>query len=547
MSLNRETYVPSGRVNWGKLVLWFVLTLPFPLAAGWLLFRILHWGMYVLIVVPLFAGLLTAGGTWMTVWLSKCRNRWAGAAAGVVAGLIAFLSYYQFDYADAVGLDQIYRVDQLPAYIQLRVESDQVLKLPNIAPIRPAAVPARAPNVAFNWLRFALDGVCVLFMPMFAGWTRARKPFSEQLQRWFYEYNVTITGATAREMADILQDDDPDALADAARPTGINPLPLVDQGQLRLYYIPYEPATPVYLTVSVIHGVVSWRTVPQHLAKMVLLTPEEGAALADQLRPPGARIVEVLDVQPATDEPLTSAAATVEDLPADEVGHVLGGRSRAFLVAVNFVPLVLGLLVVVGLIVVLVLYWSALPYIGRASLAGLALGALVGTFVLCEKYADYPPNWLQHRWLVSAIRRRGKALVDPDDPEASYVGIIPRKNWGRLMAEVTEDIGYAKIDRARRVLLFEGDRKRWMIPAASIESCDMEEFCVGPPSPKENTVFAVAVLRVNVGGKVWEAPLSPTKVAPQRPLGPERRARAKALIKKIRKELLGEEKEAHGS
>jgi hypothetical protein len=542
MSLDREVYRPSGRVNWGKLAFWFVLSLPFPLLAGYLLFLALHWGFYVLVLAPLAAGLIAAIGAWMTVALGKCRNGWAGAAVGVAVGLIAFLSYYQFDYADTAGFGQIYRIDRLLGYLQHRAETDEVFKLPDFNR-NPRLAAARGQNVALNWFRIVLDGICALLMPAFAGWTRARKPFSEQLQRWFHEHTVTITGDSAREMADILPDLDPDALADAAEPAKANPLPLGNQGQLRLYYIPYQPATQVYLTLSVIHGVVSWRTVPQHLAKMVLLTPEEGAALAERLRPPGARIAEIIDVQPATNESRTAAAATIEQLPADEVGHVLGGRSMSILLAVNLFPLVLGLLVAIGLVVALAVNWSDLPFIGRVLVAGLAFGALAGTLVLCALYADYLPMLLQHRWLVSAIRRRGQALVDPDDPEATYVGMIPRKNWGRLMAENSEDIGFAKIDRARRVLLFEGDRQRWTIPAASIESCEMEEFSIGPPNPKENNLFAVAVLRVNVGGQVWEAPLSMTKVAPRRPLGPERRARARRFIKKVRAELLGGSRE----
>src|SRR5262249_5594854 len=144
---------------------------------------------------------------------------------------------------------------------------------------------------------------------------------------------------------------------------------------------------------------------------------------------------------------------------------------------------------------------------------------LVVTLVLTAKYADYLAMRVQQSWIVSAIRRRGNAHVDPDDADAFYVGLIPRKNWGKIMAENAEDIGYAKIDPLRRVLLFEGDRQRWTIPAASIEACEMAEFCVGPVGPDDGNVFAVAVLKANVGGRVWEAPLAAGKVVPQRRTG----------------------------
>src|SRR5262245_60244644 len=42
-------------------------------------------------------------------------------------------------------------------------------------------------------------------------------------------------------------------------------------------------------------------------------------------------------------------------------------------------------------------------------------------------------NWYLLRLAKKTIRGRTDRIVDPDDPEAIFVEIVPRKNWERLM------------------------------------------------------------------------------------------------------------------
>jgi hypothetical protein len=145
----------------------------------------------------------------------------------------------------------------------------------------------------------------------------------------------------------------------------------------------------------------------------------------------------------------------------------------------------------------------------------------------------------RRRWLAAAIRQRPGALVEPDDPDAVYVGVVPRQNWGRLMLENCQDVGLLKTDPARRELLFEGVRQRWRIPADSIESCELEEYTVGPPGPSNQNVFLLAVLLVSRDGGTWEAPLRPMQTSLLAPPAEAKRQRCRQLRRRIQQELLG--------
>ncbi|MFL5341959.1 MAG: hypothetical protein ACJ8F7_17570 [Gemmataceae bacterium] len=540
MSGQREVYVPSGHVNWPKLAVGFAIGLPFALLSGYLLGQAIRSGVYLPVAVPLVAAVPAAGAVWFTVWLGACRNRWVGAAVGLTIGVIAFLSCYQFDLAHSEGIEHLYRVDELPDYIPRRVAADSRGRF--LADVRP---PGRAPlmnrrdsrqtGVGVNLFLFALDGLTVLFLAMWNGWGRAKWPYSEQHRRWLHEYRKDVERRSAERMAELLEEEDPVALADAVEPSKFGVT--FDQYVLRLYYIPLMAESPVYLSLSLRQGVVSWRLWGKKLVPLVRLTPAEGAELIEQLRPPGARVAEVLEAQPIGEAVTSGAAsATIEELPPDEAANVIHGKSLALLVALEFLPLIVGLLIIIALVILLILTWSIGP--ARAALGLGILATLVGSFVVAAKYSHHLPMVLLQRRIAAAIRRRAAPLVNPDDPAAMYVGVIPRANWGKVKLMMTDDVGFLKVDAARRAIHFEGDGRRWTVPAESIESCELEEFILGIPDPKETNVYAVAVLRANVGGRIWEAPLSPARVSVHRARGAERRRMASRLIQQIRTELL---------
>src|SRR5439155_907140 len=84
--------------------------------------------------------------------------------------------------------------------------------------------------------------------------------------------------------------------------------------------------------------------------------------------------------------------------------------------------------------------------------------------------------------------------VDPHNPDAILAEIMPRRNWGDVGLGGTEDMGLIFVDVDRHEILFEGDNKRYRIPAASFLSAEVE--MVNPDWEGEPGSAPVAVVTV---------------------------------------------------
>jgi hypothetical protein len=358
--LSRESYRSSGRVDWGRLAVGLALSLPLALLAGCGLWAAYRGGFYVWFFIPLIAGALTGGTGLVAVSAGRCRNRWVGAAVGLLAGLVALVSSYQFDLTLGAGPGSLYRLDLLPGYVRHRIETDQVGRLLRTPPDprQPAVQAGQPPRTGFGWFTFVFETLCVLGIPVSLAWSRASRPFSEEEGRWLHEQRLSVEPEDAREMAAALDEGDAEALAEYARPI---PLQAVSKrGEVRLYYLLHKPDTPVYLTLRIVdtrpwsHG---W---PRKLATRVRLTADEALALAERLRLPGAGF-GALNVLPVPDQPRRAApAAAIEDLPPDAAAKVLNRRVLTALLVIGLVPLELAVLIAVGLGVAVGLHWSDL-------------------------------------------------------------------------------------------------------------------------------------------------------------------------------------------
>jgi hypothetical protein len=122
----------------------------------------------------------------------------------------------------------------------------------------------------------------------------------------------------------------------------------------------------------------------------------------------------------------------------------------------------------------------------------------------------WEPTILANRWLEKRTRtefqKRPTLLVRPDDPEAVFVEVVPKLNWGRMSLETASDIGFLRLDRTRREILFEGDKECYRIPAMALTSCDVEVFVEGQGTAAASKVFFL-VLRSQRAGNLWEAPI----------------------------------------
>jgi hypothetical protein len=172
-----------------------------------------------------------------------------------------------------------------------------------------------------------------------------------------------------------------------------------------------------------------------------------------------------------------------------------------------------------------------------ALLLGPGLLSLAVGVTICCVNLEYLSYRYTHRLTRRLIRARPDSIVDPDDPEAVFVAVVPRKIWTKLNLDDPSDRGFLLIDTRGQQLLFEGLRERYRIPAKALISCGIEPMDVG------NHFFATVVRArtsetgIDLEGRQldwagWEAPFRPrpTKFRGQRILG---RHSAEALRQRI--------------
>jgi hypothetical protein len=114
-------------------------------------------------------------------------------------------------------------------------------------------------------------------------------------------------------------------------------------------------------------------------------------------------------------------------------------------------------------------------------------------------------NRLLKKSFKEELARRTSLLVDPDDPAALFVEVVPKSNWGKMVLENATDIGLLLVDRQHQEVRFEGDKERWRIPGNSITHCELETFVHGHGAGATKLFYVV--LRANKREGFWEAPV----------------------------------------
>src|SRR5947209_1116197 len=159
--------------------------------------------------------------------------------------------------------------------------------------------------------------------------------------------------------------------------------------------------------------------------------------------------------------------------------------------AITFVPAFLG-----GLLATWQLFPGNLALSFSPVLVGLGLTiglawVLGGRMLRKPWSADY-----LFRKARTELLQRPDVIVDPNTPEAIFVEVIPRRNWGQLALQNAEDIGFLHLDAQRRQLLFEGDNKRYRIPVRAVLSCDVELMNPNEADDPRGIPVGLVVLKV---------------------------------------------------
>ncbi|HVL12967.1 MAG TPA: hypothetical protein VM529_10405 [Gemmata sp.] len=528
---DRARYVPSGAIAPFPFLALALLAGGAAVLAGYVVHLTSPLTFPGVVLAPLIAGLPVAGVVAIAVRVGRCRNPALGGLLGLLAGGAVLPAAFQFALAAEKGNDHVLRVDRLPEYVQDHVhDSDRWDRRPG-----GAARAAGPGELGFRWGVLALGCLTGCVAPAAAGWATGAKPYSEAHGRWHKAWPIRLTRRSGAAVAEAVAVASPDALRSAIEviPPGAKFDQSAGFAHLVVDYLPGEPDEPVYASLAVMtveKGSPPW---PRTVFKRWQLTPEEAAALAAVVAVPNAAFGAARAGALPGDRVATAIGAKVVPLPDQDAGLILSRRNQWLATAAGFLPLALGVASGAAAGVAAARLWDDLGPVELAAVIAAGAVALAGSLAWMVLVPDYLPARVFHARARRVVADRPDPFVHPDDPGAFFVQMIPRKNWGRVMLENAEELGFMRLDEARGVILFEGDRERWMIPREGVVSCELDAFDIGPSDASVGPAFWLVVLRANVDGRVWEAPLSLRPVTLQKATPSANRRKAERLREDI--------------
>jgi hypothetical protein len=478
-------------------------------ALSWLLHLLFVSGFYFVGIVPAIAGLALGGAVYWTVSWSHCRNPWLIVVLSVTAGLALAVGHYYADMVAIIGLNRAHRVDAFPRYLNWRMKSDVIVDAGHGNP--PGVGRQNDPaQVFFNWGFLAIDIGVISCLVTAIGYKRARKAYCEQHGCWLSAQTVLVEAGAGQQLVEILN------AGVLAQFTGQLSPPVCHQNELCQLLVESCPAgdravlaAPVYLTITELGPLKKGGHRRRHrvLARQWELSDSEVSWLAAQfpsLRSAGAGTTAPQTRVQRSDAP---ALATIEAVPEPFGGQVLTRGHLWIGTILVMLPAIVAFGLCFGILGFALSQGEDLDsVVGFAALGG-AFVMLAAALFWYLRYSDLPGSLYLYRLTRAAFAHRPELWVEPDDAEAEYIQVIPRDNWGKMMLENATDVGFLKVDRNRRQVLFEGDRERWRIPAAALVTCELESFVLGEGTQGAQTFF-VAVLRAHAGSGLWEAPVT---------------------------------------
>ena len=540
-------YSSSGKIGWAFLPL-SIGVLGISAGLAFVLYFASRHGFYFIFIAPLLAALVQAGILLLAVSWGHCRSPLVAALLGVVAGLVLYLGRYHIDMISRFGLTAAWKFQVLPRYIALHMvamtTSDDADTVQGLRQGNPQAARQVVPDdvevfvfdnqvllvrkshrEAANWCFFALELGCVLLFTAGAGWIRAKKPYCETCRHWMMQDLAFFHAGQGKTIAEAFESRALSRLAE---------LPCVTIGPNARYAataVEYCPGVqgqtvcPIYFSVKEV-----WKgggagqfnqfdAVPgQMLIRRRRLSREQAEALAakfqslrELLEKSGPIPTLTLAVQSSGPAPL----ADIRPVESPFNHKIMTVRS---MIIRNLLILFISLLFFGGEASALLGLYRWLPDNPGANADNsekiplyifmIALGvplAVVGGFLGLRKPSCLA-TWYLRNQARRELRSRPNPIVDPEDPEAIFVEVVPRKNWGRMMLETATDVGFILVDPARQELRFEGDCETYRIPGGAILSCEVEEFTQGQGTAG-SVSFYPTVIRANHASGTWEAPV----------------------------------------
>lgn len=504
----RVSYHPSGGVRFGPFLVWLLPAMVAAALLALLLFRLFLSGYYYVIIVPMIVALGVGALIRLAVAKGHCRNWLLGGLAGFCAAVVLYCGYFYCGMIYHWGPRVLARPDLLPVYVKARMNTD-VIHDENGS----KESGTRAP--ALNWLIFSAEASVVFLVAVLPGIQRSRRPYCEACGRWMVRHATFFNPNKSVAVMDALRNGSSQALAALCATPVYSSVPNLTVGVdlcPSLEEEAWRRGCPAYISVKQViqsQAIASADPIDQVRGKLLLrmlqATEGEIGALASRFKVP-----ESVAGLPATAGSLVPAELAVE-IKAIEPEYAGKAFSRGMLwggTILTFVPLLIffgGLGLVAWAATILD---GAVPPTEKFIAFGMLAAGIVsgvGGMTMALKNPSYIAYKVLQNRLRRELARRPKRMVEPDNPEALFVEIVPKANWGRLKLSWASDVGLLLLDQAKRELLFEGDRERFRIPADAITYCGFEEFVSQQGHGKVRYYYMV--LRIESPTRFWEAPI----------------------------------------
>ena len=512
-SADRPRYRPSGRVDLDRLpaALALLAATSAAVAAGYC--AMIAGGVYFAAISIFFPVAAVAVAPRVAVRRGHCRSPVLAGVFGAVCGLAGYLGYFHLDQCLRWGVPWV-AVERLPGYVAFRMETDDwqvvdrgaVLRPKPPAPgVRPVRALAKANWRTWNWGGFFFEALALAVVPLVTGVKTAAEPYSERRRRWCSRESLTLAPAAGSALRQALADGTVAAWVEAGpRKVGAHQ----EHCKVSVWYTPAadgeEPEVETFLGVG---------TGPP-----LRLAPEEAAALVPLL--PAVRDIAGPSLAQLADEAERSGdpdSARVRPVPPPYAGRAQNPRNRLRGKCLRWgltllpLPLVLGALLGGGY------FLAEVAPRQQVSVEAVAVG-MIAVGIACLVFIRWwfrPERQIpvvlsirfDHGLIRRAVAERPNPLVAADDSRAVFAEMSPRRLWAQGTAKCGEyNQGLLLVDDGRGALLFEGDYERYWIPAGAVLACDVEALS---GMAATTASFYAVVLRVRLGGGVWEFPFFP--------------------------------------
>lgn len=504
---DRQAYHADGRVDSVRFVGYALLAAVVAIGLAYLLQAAFRHGIYIVVFMPLIAAAVASIFVRKAIVQGHCRNRMLGLGLAAGVALLLFFGQYYVLFVSIAGWSYAHRIDLLPDFTRFIVSRSVMTSV-----VSPARVQHQRPDF-FNWVFFALEGGLVVGVCWAAAHGELAKAYDPRRRRWLRQlkksFKQPVTpffahGLNAAALQQLL------TLEEAAA----NTQPAVES--VLIEYLPPDEGTdaPVYFSVV---------TSRKRVIAQVALTPAEVAVLAHCYRElvplcrmplpddPPEEHGKVAAVLPHTTPSKDAPGAVIETLTGPHAGRALSPRSIA---AVN----VYTLLPLAGFFggMLLALAGTKLPHatlpLGSQSIPlGIAMFILGLAITAISAYLAFARTGSSARAVYGRVLReeiaaRPDAVLDPGDPQAVLVEIIPQDRIAVLTWENAADVGYMLVSPAARMIYVEGDKERYRIPFDALTDCRREDLTLNRGNHTEPKSFLLLKGKLQ-DGRLFECPI----------------------------------------